>query len=289
MTIITTVGILLQIVLICVGIAIIGWDIGKLKQARDSRDWPQVEGTVVHSSIGMEKYKKLNIIYTYTVANNTYTSGQISFDTFENPGGQGRNETIIARYPRGQKVTVYYDPLEPATAVLEPEDYSPFLMPLFFGALFIFLPLLILVPEIRRIQHGWAARPPDMSTPRRIMGTVIGSVVLYGALVLTLFGSGTRETHIRVFGNHPLGMPNIVFVVALQTLLCLPMPWVIWHWLRLAFQALQDGRTPGLFYLLTVDRSHPELWLSQLVCAGGLLYIIAVLWALVALLIVSGL
>jgi hypothetical protein len=123
---------------LCAGVAILVWDIGKLRQVGASLDWPTAEGTVVSSGIDKrERETKPHVVYTYAVGGIEYTSTQISFDLFDKPGGEGRVETIVARYPEGKQVAVHFDPGSPATAVLEPGVYSPFFMPLLFGVLFV--------------------------------------------------------------------------------------------------------------------------------------------------------
>jgi hypothetical protein len=175
-----------------------------------------------------------------------YTSSQISFDVFDKPGGQGRIDSIMARYPVGQKVVVFYDPNEPAMAVLEPEVYAPFLMPLLFGALFTFAGSWILWKTLRQVVEGRPVPRLDTTRKRRIEVTVVMSVLIYLVLVLVSFDSAVRDTFVKAFGERPAGIPNLLFVLALQTLLYLPMPWVFWHGVQLTFQAMQDGRGLGL-------------------------------------------
>src|SRR5262249_47657301 len=98
----TTFGVVGGIGFLWAAFAIFVWDVGKLQQARDSRDWPQVEGRVTHSAVDHRgRERRPHVVYTYAVAGTPYTSSQISFDVFDNPGGEGRIDTIIARYPVG--------------------------------------------------------------------------------------------------------------------------------------------------------------------------------------------
>jgi hypothetical protein len=255
------------------GVAILMWDIGKLRQARAARNWPTAEGTVVLSTIDdRQKESTPHVVYTYTVADTEYTSNQISFDIFDKPGGEGRIESIIARYPEGTEVTVYYDPGNPSTAILEPEVYSPFFMPLIFGVLFLLGGIFVIWKTILSSSKAESASGQSVSTNNRIAATAVVSLLIYAVFVLVSCESASQETFARVLGPRPVGLSPLVFVLGLQTILFLPIPWVFWHGMRLAFQATQDGRRIGIAYLLTVGDSHPELRGSQRICIAGLVY-----------------
>jgi hypothetical protein len=79
-------------------------------------------GTVTHSEVKVERgskntsYKPV-VTYQYEVAGQRYENQRIRFDQTE-PGEKSAN-TLVARYPLNQQVTVYYDPQAPQTAVLE--------------------------------------------------------------------------------------------------------------------------------------------------------------------------
>jgi hypothetical protein len=263
------------------GLAILVWDIGKLQQARNSRDWPQVEGIVTHSSIDKrEREHRPHIVYTYTVGGTAYTSSQISFDLFDKPGGQGRIDSIMVRYPVGREVIVYYDPADPTISVLEPEVYSPFLTPLLFAALFLIFGTGALLATWRQAMQRGVVPQPGFTFHRRIAATVSMSALIYIILVLVSFDSSVRDTFVKAFGERPSGMPNILFVLLLQTVLYLPMPWVFWHMMMIIHQAIQDGRGIGKFslliYLASIGQLHPHLRRSRLVCIGGLVYFFAI-------------
>jgi len=277
------VGGLASVAFLWAGVAILAWDIGKLQQAQHSREWPRVEGTVTESHIDdREREHRPLVEYTYTVAGTPFTSRQISFDVFDKPGGVGRIESIVARYPVGRKVTVYHDPKKPATAVLEPGVYYPFIAPLMFGALFFCSGAIVFWIIIRRLMGEPPKPNPDMTLNRLTIATAFISVLICVVFVLVSFDPAVQETFVAAFGERPAGVPNIIFVLALQALLFLPMPWVFWHGMRLAFQARDDGRGLGIVYLLTVGRSHPHLRTSVRVCIGGLVYFVVLCAAWIA-------
>jgi hypothetical protein len=282
----TTFGFLGGIGYLFAAIAIFAWDIEKLRQVRDSRDWPQIDGRVTLSNVDRGQGESSpHVVYTYTVAGTLYTSSQISFDIFDKPGGQGRIESIIARYPVGKQVTVYYKPNEAGISILEPGDYSPFLMPLLFGVILVVGGSLTLWKSFRRVVLD---EKPDlhmaMTTKRRIVNTAAMSALIYAMILLVSFDSAVRETFVLAFGERPAGMSNLVFMLALQTLLYLPMPWVFWHGMHLTYQAMQEGRRIGIWYILTVGRYDPHLRRSQLACIAGLVYfvVICVAWIVYA-------
>jgi membrane associated rhomboid family serine protease len=99
------------------------------------------------------------------------------------------------------------------------------------------------------------------------------SGIFYAILVgIPAFDPGAKEVMVQAFGERPLGLPVRLVVVAALTLLYAPAPWVCWHFMRLSFQAREDGLLFGLSYLMSVGRRHPELRRSQYICLLGLAY-----------------
>ncbi len=88
------------------------------KHGRPSRDWPKTRGRVVISeSRRTGDDSKPRVGYAYTVNRTRYECEQISFrgkSGFETVG------QVLARYPIGADVDVYYDAKKPERAVLEP-------------------------------------------------------------------------------------------------------------------------------------------------------------------------
>jgi len=267
------------------GIAIVLWGVAKLKLARDSRDWPAVEGRVIESTVDRsEKEHQPRVVYAYSLAGTSYESSQISFAPFDKPGGVGRVESIVDRYPVGRPVTVYYKSDEPGVAILEPEVYSPFYIPLFFGVLIFCLGAFALWKNFRQVVNPASDSRPSDATNKRFAVTAFVSVLIYAVLVLVSMDSAIQDTYVRVFGERPAGLPCIVFVLGLQTLLYLPMPLVFWHGFRLVRQAMEDRTRFGIWYILTVSVCHPHLLRSQIACIAGLVYFFVAcgIWAICA-------
>jgi hypothetical protein len=93
----------------------------------ESKNWPVANGSVIQSKIekrtettgtGTSKRKVVKsyavVKYTYAVGNRDYQSSRITF-------GQSKDAyKTVSRYPKGKNIQVYYDPENPAQAVLEP-------------------------------------------------------------------------------------------------------------------------------------------------------------------------
>lgn len=89
------------------------------------RSWPTVEGTVTDSRVEGDRAFHPVVEYTYTVENAVY-SGQ-SYLHQPNFGGKKKKEAVavkmIADYPPGQAVNVYYDPKSPENSTLTPSVF----------------------------------------------------------------------------------------------------------------------------------------------------------------------
>jgi hypothetical protein len=85
-------------------------------------NWPSIPGTVVSSQVvsrsdgegGTTDYPA--VTYSYSVVGSNYKGSKIAPGM--EVGGMGAAKTV-ARYPVDSKVTVYYNPENPADAVLE--------------------------------------------------------------------------------------------------------------------------------------------------------------------------
>lgn len=114
--------------------------ISKGFEVRAASKWPSVSGVVVQAEPQVRMVKQMfiisgrrtkrrrpagyrfvertfpNVVYEYEVAGETYTNNRVTIG--EDPGDFMVAETI-ARYPVGQRVTVYYNPARRWEAVLE--------------------------------------------------------------------------------------------------------------------------------------------------------------------------
>lgn len=119
----------------------------KLLEVRRAKRWPETTGKVVANGVlstrqeadsgrlGETVVKNEPLVeYEYRVDGKTYRNRRITIG--EKTSGH-ELEAILARYPHGATVTVYYDPANPQTAVLE-RDLFTMQMWAGFGCLMLF-------------------------------------------------------------------------------------------------------------------------------------------------------
>lgn len=87
------------------------------------KDWPSVQGKVTGSRVSYNSsYSKTGAVpyvtYVYEVNGKTYKEGHL-FPGIFTVSGETSAKEVVARYPRGAEVTVYYNPKKPAEAYLE--------------------------------------------------------------------------------------------------------------------------------------------------------------------------
>mgnify|MGYP001039386955 CR=1 FL=1 len=97
-------------------------------RGRASQNWPTVPGTVLYT--GMETYESTDddgsitttygatIQYNYAVAGQSLEGNRRTF-TDVRTSSRRRAEQILAKYPQGSAISVYYDPENPTESVLE--------------------------------------------------------------------------------------------------------------------------------------------------------------------------
>ncbi len=107
---------------------LIGSYLRKRRRARVSQGWAYCQGTVdssmVHEEVNREEsgsaihyFPVVN--YSYRVRGTMYQNDKISFSLKGEYRSSKKAEKITQKYAQGRAVTVYYDPDDPATAVLD--------------------------------------------------------------------------------------------------------------------------------------------------------------------------
>ena len=115
----------LFILLGLVGYGVIQWAAGRIDA---TAKWPSVTGRIVTSEVdrGMSRTGRTwrygdiaNIRYAYTVNGQRYECEQLRMFPMLH-SSDGTPSELVARYPAGTSVTVYYDPANPGDALLTP-------------------------------------------------------------------------------------------------------------------------------------------------------------------------
>jgi hypothetical protein len=99
----------------------------------DSMSWPRVDGIVYEQDIDRnwdDHFFHAELSYRYTVDGVRFANDDICFFQKESNCGFGTDdfkeaEELLALYPEGSRVTIFYDPEDPGQAVLQPEDVTP--------------------------------------------------------------------------------------------------------------------------------------------------------------------
>ena len=99
---------------------------GSLRRQHASSSWPTVEGVVLNTVIkpwtdsdGDPTYFG-RAEYSYAVDGKPYTSDLTDLGPGAKRKTQSEAHADVAQYRQGKKVTVYYDPADPQTGILEP-------------------------------------------------------------------------------------------------------------------------------------------------------------------------
>jgi len=98
------------------------------RKANLSRNWPETTGKIIasgidprrsHTSGGYSTSYYPVVQYQYQVEGRTYLSNRITFGGEIGYGWTNMAQKQVDNYPPGANVAVFYDPNDPATAVLE--------------------------------------------------------------------------------------------------------------------------------------------------------------------------
>ena len=136
-------------IIIGIGISFIGYR--ALGKSLEATHWTKADGMVLSSVVDRQWSSGLHshatfyakVRYQYTVNGRIYTSEKVSF------GEYGSNDPrdaykVVHRYRPGQKVSVYYEPMDPGSVVLEPGKIGGLFIPLFVGPIFVLFGFLSL-------------------------------------------------------------------------------------------------------------------------------------------------
>ena len=94
-------------------------------RATQSRHWPSVEGSVIETSLEViadsEQWRYRPLVeYAYRVRERDYRCSRIQWGDRIDLPSRAAAARVIGHYRTGKPVKVYYDPRQPAVAVLQP-------------------------------------------------------------------------------------------------------------------------------------------------------------------------
>lgn len=124
--------------------------IRNLRRGAASAGWPTTEGLIVASSVEEHGHLKTDgrsptfhakVAYEYKLGGQRYESSQLSYKSY-GTSKAARAKRIVEKYPVGTEVTIYYNPMKPDQAVLEPGANIFTALPLIFGVSLVVLALL---------------------------------------------------------------------------------------------------------------------------------------------------
>jgi hypothetical protein len=141
---------------LCVGIGLLIYGKRVAGMAKDSATWPGVKGKIVRSEVvrndddmgrGRDRSATFmpDVGYTYSVDKTEYEGSLIAFGTRNFYGSKDYANDYVERFPEGKRVSVFYDPSNPETAVLEPGLSKKSHIPTYVGIGLIALSLIFAV------------------------------------------------------------------------------------------------------------------------------------------------
>jgi Protein of unknown function (DUF3592) len=129
------------------------------RQARASAAWPFATGKITRSAVARDvlavkdddtgrirydtKYRPV-VNFNYCVDGRDYYGSGVSGGWTSLHDSPERAEAVVAAYPAGKEIAIYYDPEQPRTAVLERGKAAGGLTPLVVGAVFSLCGVLML-------------------------------------------------------------------------------------------------------------------------------------------------
>ena len=107
-----------------VGIGISIWVGRNLYYSIVSTSWPTTQGRIIASEVkvktrvGKENIYRPMVVYEFSSGGTRFEGNRISFSPYFRPSSAEAKE-IVARYPRGADVQIYYNKRNPEASVLE--------------------------------------------------------------------------------------------------------------------------------------------------------------------------
>jgi len=148
---------LAKILIIAVGLMTIILSVLALIRGKYSKNWNKTEGEILKSEFiefgtsgDTERIFKPKVKYKYVIQGKEYFSKRVYFGSFLMSNFKKRNSLrIVAKYPEGKIIPVYYNPTNVRMSVLETGVKSEIIITCIIGVfIFIFGYLLLIKPEL---------------------------------------------------------------------------------------------------------------------------------------------
>jgi len=127
------------------------------QKADASQSWPSTSGQITEAHVShhtssdtdgeMSDHYTPQVKYTYQAIGQEYQGDKLGFGFQQSFGSQAKAQAALAPFPVGAQVTVYYDPNNPAEAVLERKAGGATLS-LVLGIIFVVIGLCIGCPAL---------------------------------------------------------------------------------------------------------------------------------------------
>ena len=126
----------------------------QVSRARATMSWPTTDGTVLDSQVVSSRVNRRNkwgpqVHYEYFIAGTRHESDSVWPGGSKSRTGRSFAEEIVARYAKGTRIKVYYDPDTPGNAVLEPGDTLRAWLTIGFGAVLMIVGAVVFMRRRR--------------------------------------------------------------------------------------------------------------------------------------------
>ena len=111
--------------LLAVAIFLIWFLQHSVRRAAESRNWPIAEGSVIEASLKViqdsrqHRFRPL-VEYAYRVGARDYRCSRIQWGALVDLPSRAAAAKVVGHYQTGKPIKVYYNPRQPAVAVLQP-------------------------------------------------------------------------------------------------------------------------------------------------------------------------
>ena len=125
-------SLVMGIILLVAGVLVIYYlGIPVLDRAKASPQWPTTKGVVLKSKVASQRSSNSNsetykpdITYRYEVDGQQYECTTVWFGSDVSTSNRSMAQDAVNQYPVNGEVVVYYDPQDPAIAVLQPGAFK---------------------------------------------------------------------------------------------------------------------------------------------------------------------